>query len=124
RGVGWAGACWLLIGAHVWVLARGLGADESGLRLYAICLGAYTLGWAAGFLVFIAPAGAGAREAALAVLIGSVLPAGAATLLALIARLVLTLTDVIWAAVAALGSRGTMAALTSERLHAATADDD
>ncbi|HVF05128.1 MAG TPA: lysylphosphatidylglycerol synthase domain-containing protein, partial [Frankiaceae bacterium] len=47
RGVGWAGACWLLIGAHVWVLARGLGADESGLRLYAICLGAYTLGWAA-----------------------------------------------------------------------------
>ncbi len=121
RGVGWAGCCWMLIGVQVWVIARDLGADESGFRLYAICLGSYALGWAAGFLVFIAPAGAGAREAALVVLLGSILPTGAATLLALMCRLVLTLTDVVWAAVAAVGSRGTMAALKAERLHAASA---
>ena len=119
RGVGWAGACWLLIGVQVLVIARDLGPDASGLRLYAICVGSYALGWAAGFLVFIAPAGAGAREAALAVILGSILPTGAATLLALMCRLVLTLTDVVWAAVAAAGSRGTMAALRVDRARTA-----
>ncbi|HVE98515.1 MAG TPA: lysylphosphatidylglycerol synthase domain-containing protein [Mycobacteriales bacterium] len=119
RGVAWAAATWLCNGVHVWVVARDLGATGSTGRLLALSIGSFAVSWAAGFLVFVAPAGAGAREAALVVTMGSVLPTGAATLLALVSRAVLTLADIAWAAVAVAGSRRTMAAL---RADAATAN--
>ncbi len=118
RGVAWATATWLCNGVHIWIVARDLGGTGGEGRLLALSVGSFAVSWAAGFLVFVAPAGAGAREAALIVTMGSVLPTGAATLLALVSRLVLTVADVLWAGVALVGSRGTMATLRTERLDA------
>lgn len=116
RGVAWATATWLCNGVHVWIVARDLGGTGGEGRLLALSIGSFAVSWAAGFLVFVAPAGAGAREAALIVTMGSVLPTGAATLLALVSRLVLTVADVLWAGFAVAGSRGTMATLRADRL--------
>ena len=122
RGVAWAAGTWLCNGVHVWVVARDLGGSGSTGRLLALSIGAFAVSWAAGFLVFVAPAGAGAREAALVVTMSSVLPTGAATLLALVSRVVLTLADVAWAAVAALGGRRAVADLRADRAGRLRAD--
>ena len=67
-------------------------------------VGFFAAAWAAGFVVLIAPAGAGAREVALAGLLGSAVPDSTALAATLASRLALTLADVAWALLAAAGS--------------------
>ncbi|HVE63546.1 MAG TPA: lysylphosphatidylglycerol synthase domain-containing protein [Mycobacteriales bacterium] len=122
RGVAWGVGTWVCNGVHVWIVARDLGGTGSEGRLLALSVGSFAVSWAVGFLVFVAPAGAGAREAALIVTMGSVLPTGAATLLALVSRIVLTVADVVWAGVAVAGSRATMASLRADRPSPAVED--
>ncbi len=102
-GVGWATACWLLHGVQVWLLARDL-APDSG-RLFLLSQGGFALAWAVGFLVVIVPGGLGVREGALVVILRDTLGTPAATLLAVVSRLVVTVADLTWAAVAVLGRR-------------------
>lgn len=96
----WAGGSWLAFGLHVWLLARDTGPD--GLGLLALCTGAFALAWCAGFLLVLAPAGAGVREAALVLALTGALGTSPALLVALASRAVMTLGDVVWF-VAALG---------------------
>jgi glycosyltransferase 2 family protein len=102
RAAGWALASWLAYGVHVWVLAGALGAG--GTLLAARATGAFAASWCAGFLVLVAPAGAGVREAALVLLLGAVLPRSQATVVAVLSRLLFVLGDLGWSAVALVGA--------------------
>lgn len=91
----WSAAAWIVLGAHVWLLARGFGA--TGSTLYLASTGAFALAWSIGFVVVIAPAGAGVREVVLIAALSSALDPGKVLLLVLISRLVMTIGDLFWA---------------------------
>lgn len=99
-----AGAGWLLVsfvfyGLATWLLARDLDPDVGGARLVLLSVGAYALAWTAGFLVIFLPAGAVVREVVLALALSPALAAGPAGLLAVVARLLATVADLVWAGV-------------------------
>ena len=103
RALGWALASWLAYGAHIWVLAGQLGAE--GLLLPALATGAFAAAWCAGFLLLVAPAGAGVREAALVLLLSAVMTRPEATVVAVLSRLLFVLGDLAWGAAALLARR-------------------
>jgi hypothetical protein len=103
RAAGWALVSWVAYGAHIWVLAGQLGAG--GLLLAARATGAFAGAWCAGFLLVVAPAGAGVREAALVLLLGGVLTRPEATVVAVLSRLLFVLGDLGWSMVALLAGR-------------------
>jgi uncharacterized membrane protein YbhN (UPF0104 family) len=63
--VGWSLMMWLLFGLHIHVLVSSMDGGGSLVR----SIGAYALAWVAGFVVFVAPAGAGARDLTLVALL-------------------------------------------------------
>lgn len=103
RGVatalGWSLLSWVLLGLHVWALARELGPSRPVLLL---AVGAFAAAWTIGFLVVVAPAGVGPREAVLVLVMGAALTTGPVLLLALVSRLLMTVGDAVWALVAVL----------------------
>ncbi|MBO0609162.1 flippase-like domain-containing protein [Myceligenerans salitolerans] len=89
----WSVAGWLVAGTQTWLLATGLGMTPSA-RTFALAVGGWALAWTVGFLVVIAPAGAGVREVVLAGVLAGSLPGAAAPALAvLVSRVVLTVVD-------------------------------
>ena len=99
----WILAAWVAYGLQVWVIMRDLGATQ--VRALPIAIGAFALAWTVGFLVVIAPAGAGAREAVLVLGLAPVLSAGPALVLAIISRALLTGADFLLAGVVLLARR-------------------
>lgn len=95
RAAAWAVASWAAYGLHVWVLALALGATV-GPALLLVATGAFAAAWVVGFLVVIAPAGAGARDATLVLLLAGVVSAPQATVIALLSRLMFTVGDLAW----------------------------
>ena len=93
-----------LLGVQIWLLALDLGGG--GIDLAARSIGGFGLATALGLLFMPLPAGAGVREAVLVLLLAPEIGSGSALLVALVARLVLTLLDVGVAAGAAAASRG------------------
>ncbi len=96
-------AWWSLVtsacfGSSTWVVARVVAPDTP--RLWLLSVGAYTVAWIAGFLVFVAPAGAGAREAALVLVLAAGMPHSDAFAVALATRVLSLIGDVLAAAVA------------------------
>jgi uncharacterized membrane protein YbhN (UPF0104 family) len=57
---GWSFLSWLLYGAALWLLAIRVGVP-AGVG-YPLSVGAFALGFAIGFVIILAPAGAGIRE--------------------------------------------------------------
>lgn len=100
---GWALVAWLAYGLQLAVLVQNLSAAGSLSPILAI--GAFSLAWTVGFLVVIAPAGAGVREAVLVLALSPVLPAAEALLVALASRVLLTSADLGLAGVAVLLER-------------------
>lgn len=98
----WSTVMWAAFGAHLYVLAEPLAS--SGHRLPLLAAGGYALAWVVGFLVVIAPSGAGVREAMLVVALAPALTAGEATAVALLSRVLMTVADLAWAAGSALPS--------------------
>lgn len=103
RAAGWAFLSWLAYGVHVWVLAGQL--TDAGLLFLAHATGAFAAAWCAGFLLVVAPAGAGVREAALILLLGGVLTGPQATVVAVVSRLLFVVGDLGWGGVALLAGR-------------------
>ena len=101
QAAGWALAAWLCYGAHVAALASDLGAE--GSDLWWASIGSYALAWLGGFLVVVAPSGAGVREGLLVLALGSVLAPSDALVVALVSRLLVTVIDAL-AGVAAVTS--------------------
>jgi uncharacterized membrane protein YbhN (UPF0104 family) len=104
RATGWSLVCWLLYGVHVFVLARQLGA-AGGPLLLVQSSGAFAGAWCIGFLLVVAPAGAGAREATLILLLSSILSIPRATVIGVVSRLLSILVDLGWGGVAVLAER-------------------
>ncbi|WP_016698814.1 lysylphosphatidylglycerol synthase domain-containing protein [Actinoalloteichus spitiensis] len=83
---------WLVTGAHVWVLAVGLGADPVAALLPSV--GGFALAMVAGSLAFLVPDGLGVREGVLVLMLSTCLPVPAAVVVATVSRLLLALADV------------------------------
>ena len=101
--VGWTLVAWVPLGAHVWLLTWSVGGDT--LASIGPAVGAYALAWILGLLVVFAPAGLGVREIVLVVALAPVVDAGAALVVAVLSRLVMTVADVGWAGLSLLLSR-------------------
>ena len=101
---GWAVAGWLMVGFQLWILAGAVGAPLT-LATLALVTGGYALAWVAGFIVMVAPAGLGPREAVLTVVLATVVQPGEAFLVALLSRLLVTVADLAAAAAVVLVNR-------------------
>lgn len=86
---------WLLLGAQVWILLLGLGAPAAPSLPLAV--GGYALAYSLGMLAFVLPAGAGVREATLVLALSPVVSNSTALLVALLARAISTVCDVLFA---------------------------
>ena len=99
RVAGWAVLSWICYGVQVYLLARQLGA-EGGALLWLQCTGAFAAAFVSGPLLLVVPAGAGIREAALLLLLGSTVTAPVAAVIAVVSRLLFIVGDVAWSGVA------------------------
>jgi len=93
-----------LLGVAVWAIARDLGANE--WRFLPLAIGGYALAAAASLVVVPLPAGLGLREAILVLVLAPDLGAAGATLVAVTARLVVVVADLLTAGSAALLTTG------------------
>jgi uncharacterized membrane protein YbhN (UPF0104 family) len=112
RAGGWAVAAWAVYGVHLWLLVRALEPAGAGLdaglgagRTLLLATGGLALAWCAGFLVVFVPAGAGVREAALVAALAPALDPGPALVAALASRLLMTVGDLLCAALAGWAAR-------------------
>jgi len=96
---------WLLVGTATWAIARALAPGTSWIDV----AGAATLSWLVGFVLVPVPGGVGVREATFVLAAGSLDPAIAAVV-ALLARLLCIVVDVVGAAIG-----GVVVARTSGR---------
>lgn len=94
----WTVAGWLLLGLQVWLLV----ADEAkdGVHSLLISVGAYALACSLALLLVVFPGGIGAREVILVAALAPVLPHGAALAVALVARVISTMSDLAWGGIA------------------------
>jgi uncharacterized membrane protein YbhN (UPF0104 family) len=97
RTVGWTVLGWMFWGLQAWLLVGDMTGRGSHVLLLAI--GAYALAWSAGILVVIFPSGIGPRELALTAALAPVMPRGAALVVALVSRVVMTGSDLAWGSV-------------------------
>ena len=104
----WSFGSWICYGLQIWLLATRLGAPRGSAALLG--LGGFAFAWSVGFLVVLAPAGAGVREVLLVALLSPVLGTGAGTAVALLSRALTTVGDLLAAAGAAGFSRRARAA--------------
>lgn len=103
RSVLWSVLMWALFGLQAWWIAQGL-APTTGPSL-ATSTGAFALAWVVGFLVVLAPAGLGPREAALTLALQGTMTGADALALALVSRVVMTVADALAAGAAVLVAR-------------------
>lgn len=99
--VGWSFVSYLLYGAAMWLLAIRVGIPAG--TGYPLSVGAFALGFALGFVVILAPAGAGIREAVMITILSPPLGvtwAARAGAIVLVYRLVTVAGDVIVAGLA------------------------
>lgn len=96
----WSVGTWLGYGAQAVILVVALGGPQTG-RMLPVAIGGYALATVAGVLFIIAPAGAGVREAVLYTLLVIVATSVTATSVVLLSRLVVTLSDLLGAFLAA-----------------------
>lgn len=93
--IGWMFPAWIGYGAAGYLLADPF--TDSVLQLALVCTGSFALGWIVGLVVFIAPAGVGAREAVLVLALTPLLGVAAATTVSLVLRVGHTLADMLLA---------------------------
>lgn len=92
--VAWCTAAWAAAGVHLWILTTPLGLPRSATNL-ALVTGGYALAWVVGFLVIVVPAGLGARETVLLVILSTQMPRHGVLTAVLMSRVLLTLADIV-----------------------------
>jgi SAM-dependent methyltransferase/uncharacterized membrane protein YbhN (UPF0104 family) len=90
---GFSFANWLCYGTCLWVLALSVGAPAA--RALPLCLAGMALAMSLGLLVVVAPSGIGVREAVIVAALAPVLTRPEALAIALAARLVFTVGDLL-----------------------------
>ena len=96
---GWSVSSWGCYGLSLYVLTVAVGAPAG--ESFLLCLGAMALAMTLGFLVVVAPSGIGVREGVTVATLAPVLPAAEALAVALLARVVFTVADLLAAGLAA-----------------------
>jgi uncharacterized membrane protein YbhN (UPF0104 family) len=104
RAAAWSLAGWAFFSVHSWLLVAGV--TGKGVSVLPIAAGAYALAWSVGFVLIPFPGGVGPRELAFIAALAPVMPRGSAIVVAVVSRLVLTIGDLVWAAVAFWLGRG------------------
>jgi hypothetical protein len=94
----WQTTGWLAIGGEVFVLCWALHAPIG--RTLPLALGGTALAWSAGFLAIPLPSGAGVREVVTIAVLSPVLSVPSATVVALASRVIATVGDGAYAALA------------------------
>jgi hypothetical protein len=102
----WSLAGWMMAGLQIWLLLGAVGAPL-GWATLALTTAGYALAWVVGFLVMVAPAGLGPREAVLTLVLAAIVAPGEALLVALLARLLGTAADLAAAGAVLLAPRRT-----------------
>lgn len=101
QAVGWALVMWLIYGTHLWVLLDPL-LHKGWLYWpavdYLVMVSLFAAAWLVGFVIIIAPAGAGPRELVLVATLGP----STGVVIAAISRVALILADGLCASIAAL----------------------
>src|SRR6266852_8865944 len=99
-------ASWIVAGSAFYILLLALW-PAAPLVAWPICIGIYAIAWDIGFVSFITPSGLGVREAAIVGLFALALPlpAGLASIMSLLSRLVSTLAEVVCVGIAYMVSR-------------------
>jgi glycosyltransferase 2 family protein len=94
-------ASWLVVGCAFYVLLLALWPDAPLVAL-PICIGIYAIAWDIGFVSIVTPSGLGVREAAIVGLFALALPlpAGMATVIALLSRFVSTIAEIVCVSIA------------------------
>lgn len=92
RAAAWGLAMWSAYALHLLLVVTALGEAVS----LGLAAGAFAAAWCAGFLILIAPAGAGVREVVMVAALSASLTPGAALTVALASRLLLTMADLGW----------------------------
>lgn len=98
RAVAWSLLGWVFFSVHAWLLVADV--TGKGASVLLISAGAYALAWSVGFILIPFPGGVGPRELALIAALAPIMPRGSAIVVAVISRLVMTIADLTWAAVA------------------------
>jgi uncharacterized membrane protein YbhN (UPF0104 family) len=96
--LGWSFVSWICYGFQIWVLAIRVGAPAG--KALPLAIGAFAFAWCAGFLVVLAPAGAGVREVIMVAILGAVVGSDPATAIALVSRAVTAVADLVVAGIA------------------------
>lgn len=104
---GWLLAAWAFYGASLIALVAPLQPVDAATAIQLTS--AYALAWSVGFVaaavvVVAAPAGLGFREVALLATLSGLVADGPAALVVLVSRVVMTVADIAWAALAAAAS--------------------
>src|SRR6185312_6365770 len=99
KALAWSLLAWIANGVQIWILADKLGAPVG--RAILVALGGYAFAWCVGFVIVIAPAGAGVREVLLIVFLTPVIGRGPAIAVAACSRAVNTISDLLVAGAAA-----------------------
>ncbi len=98
RGLGiavaWTAAGWGLLGLQVWCIAADI--TGRGTHVLLLSIGAYAFATSAGLLLIVFPSGIGARELILVAALAPVMPRATAIVIALMARVVTTASDLAW----------------------------
>ncbi len=91
---------WLLLGAHIWILARALAPEAAGSAALAqAAIFGYPLAAAVGILVIPLPVGLGLREFILVVVLAGQFAQPSAIAVGLVSRLLVTLADILVAVI-------------------------
>lgn len=119
--VGLYALAWILFGVHILVLALAVGGGP-GVTLASLT--GYALAGSLGMLTVILPAGLGARDGILALVLASAMPLSAGTAVAIVSRFVVTVVDVVAAAAGwAYARRHHLVASRAEREQAAASEE-
>lgn len=96
----WFLVSWIALGLQVGILAAGSTKGHAVIPVLLLSVGGMALATTAGLLFVPAPAGAGIRDVVLGLVVGAVMPTGTAVVVVIASRALLTLSDLVLAALA------------------------
>ncbi|MDN5796663.1 MAG: flippase-like domain-containing protein [Intrasporangium sp.] len=94
RAAGLLVLAWLTFGVHILLLARAVAGPEPHPHLGVASVAGYALSVSLGMLTVVLPAGLGAREGLLTLILATAVPVAAAGAVAIVSRFIVTVVDV------------------------------
>lgn len=88
---------WVAFGVHTFLLAHAVGGPAPHPHLWLAAVTGYALSVSLGMLTVILPAGLGAREGLLTLVLATAIPTAAAGAVAIVSRFIVTLVDIVCA---------------------------